>query len=62
VAIEEGQLQSIEAVSPVEMGPGTNPQQGLAAGRFGLAPEVEHAIEVRVVPATDQQQGLAQQR
>ena len=44
------------------MGPGADAQQGLAPGRFGLAPEVEHAIEVGVVPAADQQQGLTPER
>ena len=62
VTIEEGQLQAIEATAPIEMGPGTDAQQGLAPGPLGLAPEVEHAIEVGVVPAADQQQGLTPER
>ena len=60
MAAKKGQLQFIDAAPPIEMGPGTDAQQGLATGGQGAAPEFQHAPQMGVVPAADQQHRLAQ--
>jgi hypothetical protein len=43
VVLKKGQLETIDAPLPIQVGPRPDPQQGLAAGGTALVPEVQDA-------------------